>query len=226
MLRLFWTKQQIRAVGPKLKEGLVEKHVHLFLIGVPDEPEPAQASGNDQNGSDIQSNTTTDSDRKLTSKNLDMKKTAVLMQTRRAIYHTPGAGREIIQHSMTKEQAIAAFRENFTAAQDNFIDIFVFYYSGKGNEKGEWVLNEGHVLSISEVLDLAVECKLEAHIDIEADADYAGATCYEAKKWFESFQEKRNDSQELRDVVPSLKVQGNVHKSVACVKDEYRKMYS
>ena len=71
------------------------------------------------------------------------------------------------------------------------IDYFVIYFSGQGNEKGEMILSEGEVISVSEILDLSVEAKLEAHIFIEADSDYSGAMCFEAKKWWEDFQKKK-----------------------------------
>jgi len=100
----------------------------------------------------------------------------------------------------------------------------VFYFSGKGNEKGEWILSANNELSISELLDLAVEAKLEAHIDIESDTDYSGAMCFEAKKWFEDFQKSKEGNHELDDVLPSVKVQGNTHKTVKNDKGEYRKM--
>jgi len=40
LLRLAWTKQQIREVGEKLKASHREELVYLFMIGVPDESEP------------------------------------------------------------------------------------------------------------------------------------------------------------------------------------------
>jgi len=119
---------------------------------------------------------------------------------------------------------LETFKEHFKVAEDNSIDRFVFYFSGSGNEKGEMIFSADNSVSITEILDLALEAKLEAHMIVEADCDYSGAACFEAKKWFEEFQKKKEGVHELNDVLPSVVVQGNVHKTMRNLKGEYRKM--
>ena len=65
-----------------------------------------------------------------------------------------------------------------------------FYYSGEADENGNMKCEDGTV-SVTWILDKALELELEHHFELHFDSDYSGKLCVQAKEWWKTFDEQR-----------------------------------
>jgi len=77
------------------------------------------------------------------------------------------------------------------------------YYSGPANDEGEWLCSDGPV-KITDVLDLAVELELLDHLEIDSDSNNSYKLCFEAEKWWKTMVTRREEDEDLEQVVRSL----------------------
>jgi len=70
-----------------------------------------------------------------------------------------------------------------------------FYYSGEADENGNMKCEDENgvpaSVSVSWILDKALELELEHHFELHFDSDYSGKLCEQAKEWWKTFDEQR-----------------------------------